>query len=110
LYNSVIAPALLPKTRTITDARGIQVTIPYEVKRVLTLREVHTEMCIVLGAEDRIVGIDDGTKANRSYGVMNVKLRPALQNLPCPISGKNLNLEEIIALKPDVIFLEDMDD
>ncbi|MDQ1279251.1 MAG: iron complex transport system substrate-binding protein [Thermoproteota archaeon] len=105
LYGSVIAPALLPKTRTVTDARGAQVTIPYEVKKVLTLREVHTEMCIVLGAEDKLVGIDDGTKANRSYGVMNVKLRPAIQSLPCPISGKSLNLEQIVALKPDVIFI-----
>jgi iron complex transport system substrate-binding protein len=62
-------------------------------------------MVVVLGAGNRLVGIDDMTKQGVGYGLFISKLVPALKNLPAPVSGKTLNKEALLALKPDVVLL-----
>jgi iron complex transport system substrate-binding protein len=68
-------------------------------------------MCIVLGAEEKLIAIDGGTKSGMSHNTFNIKLRPKLQSLPAPMSmnsselGNRKNIEQLIALEPEVVLV-----
>ncbi len=92
-------------TKAIIDSTGTTVNVPVNPQRIVALRSMQAEMVVVLGAENKLVGIDDMTKAGTGYGLFISKLRPALKNLPAPVSGKTLNKESLLALKPDVVLV-----
>ncbi|MCW4015187.1 MAG: ABC transporter substrate-binding protein [Candidatus Bathyarchaeota archaeon] len=93
------------ETRTIIDSTGDPVEIPADPERIIALRSGIVETIIALGAEDTLVGIDESTKDGTGYGEFPIELCPELMDLSCPVSGKTLNIEEIIALEPDVILI-----
>jgi iron complex transport system substrate-binding protein len=93
-----------PKTKTVVDSRGQSVTIPADVQRVIALRSGIIETMFALGAQDKIVGIDESTKTGEGYGEFPARLQPSIVNLPCPVN-QDPNIEEIIALNPDVILI-----
>ena len=104
LYSSgTFEPA--PATKTVIDSRGEAVEIPADVQRIVALRSGIVETLIALGAEDKLVGIDESTKAGTGYGEFPIQLRPNLIDMSCPVTGKDLNVEEIIALDPDVVLI-----
>jgi iron complex transport system substrate-binding protein len=53
------APPVLPYTFTLADGEGTNVTIPLEVKRIISLTPSHTEVVFALGAGSRVVGVTD---------------------------------------------------
>jgi iron complex transport system substrate-binding protein len=77
---------------TTTDDLSRPVSVPREIRRVVTLAPNLTEMIFALGAGNRIVGADD------------------YSNYPAPASrlpkvgGMQPNIEKIVALKPDIVF------
>jgi len=93
------------KTKTIIDSTGTSVEIPADVKRVVALRSGIVEMIVVLGAEDKLVGIDDYTAKGTDFGAYIAEICPQVLNLTVPVSGKTINLEQIIALEPDVVLI-----
>jgi iron complex transport system substrate-binding protein len=93
-----------PKTKTVVDSRGQTVTIPADVQRVIALRSGIIETLFALGAQDKIVGIDESTKTGTGYGEFPARLQASIVDLPCPVN-KDPNIEEIIALNPDVILI-----
>jgi len=100
--------ALTPTTttRTITDSLGRQVTIPAEVDRVVSLSIFPTEIISVLGAKDKIMGVDEWIKRGTMYGAFITKLHPDLQNLPSAGGGPlPVNVEELLAENPDVVLV-----
>ncbi len=97
------APALA--SLTVVDSTGTSVNIPSSPQRIVALRSMQAEMVVVLGAKDRLVGIDDMTKQGVGYGLFISKLVPALKDLPAPVSGKTLNKEALLALKADVVLV-----
>jgi iron complex transport system substrate-binding protein len=93
------------QTRTIIDSTGTSVEIPADVKRVVALRSGIVEMIVLLGAEDKLVGIDDGTAKGSGFSGYITKICPQVMNLTAPVSGHTMNLEQIIALQPDVVLI-----
>ncbi len=93
------------ETKTIIDSTGNSVEIPANPERIVALRSGIIETMIALGAEDKLVGIDESTKDGTGYGEFPIRLSPELIDLSCPVSGRSPNIEEIIALKPDVILI-----
>ncbi len=92
-------------TKTVIDSTGASVEVPTNVKRVVALRSGIIEMLCILGQEDKIVGVDEQTTVGTGYGAFNVQLCPELKNMTAPISGKSVNVESVIALQPDVVFI-----
>jgi iron complex transport system substrate-binding protein len=92
-------------TKTIIDSTGESVEVPTNVQRVVALRSGIVEMLCILGQEDKIVGVDEQTTVGTGYGTFNVQLCPSLLNMTAPISGKTVNVELVIALQPDVVFI-----
>lgn len=86
-----------PKTVTIVDSAENEVEIPYPANRIVLLSADNCELAIVLGAEDKIVGVADEAV---NYAEIGEKLKRAADvgNYMEP------NLEKIAELKPDVVF------
>lgn len=86
------------KTVTIVDSTGNRVEVPYPVERIACINPAAIEVIRALGAEDRIVGIDQFTKWNPDFNP-ELKDRPSI-GMPM---GMPPNYEKIIELNPQVV-------
>jgi iron complex transport system substrate-binding protein len=78
--------------RVVTDETGRQMTIPPNVRRIVTLAPNLTETIYALGASDRLVG-----DTNYCDTPPEAKLKPHVGGV------QNPSLEAIIALHPDLV-------
>lgn len=99
---SAKTPAPVPDTgRTVVDCSGREVTLPPEVDSVACLYAYTGHLTVLLGCEDRIDAVVKGLKRDL---LMERKLEN-LEDMPCPYSAGDINMEELAAVAPDVIFL-----
>ena len=80
-----------PAARTVTDELGRQMTVPGELKRVVSLAPSITEIIFALGKENLLKGVTRFSD-----------FPPAAKKLPQVGSYVHLDLEKIVALKPDL--------
>ena len=83
--------------RTITDMFGREVTLTRPVNRIVVLEPGDCEILCALGCGDALVG--RGAYCDYPASVLE---------LPVVQSGANTNLEEILALEPQVVIISDM--
>lgn len=76
----------------VTDASGVGIRLAAPARRIVSLSPHITELLFAVGAGDRIVG-------NVDYG----NYPPAARALPKVGDYANLDLEGIVALKPDLV-------
>lgn len=86
-------PAVYPMT--VTDDAGRVVTIATKPTKIISLVPSHTEIAYALGLGDKIVGVD----ANSDYP-------EAVLTLPKVGDYFGLNLEQIVALEPDLVLVD----
>jgi iron complex transport system substrate-binding protein len=80
--------------RSVTDDLGRQVTVPVNVKRVVSTAPSVTENIFAVGAGDRLVGVT--TFCNYPEQAKSIaKIGDTM----------NPNMETIVALKPDIVFV-----
>jgi iron complex transport system substrate-binding protein len=86
-----------PKNITVVDSADREIEISCPVDRIVLLSADNCELAIVLGAEDEIVGVEDGAA---DYVEIGDKFEKAAN------VGKysEPDLEKIAELKPDVVF------
>ena len=84
--------AQLGTARTITDEVGRRVTIPAEVRRIVSLAPNLTETVYALGLEDRLAG-------DTNY----CDTPPAAKSKPHVGNPQDPSLEAIVALHPDLV-------
>lgn len=98
----------------VTDGSGRKVEISREVKRLVCLGPGALRIISYLGASDRVVGVEDLEKralGGRPYRLAN----PGLGNLPSIGPGgpesinKKPNMEAVLSVSPDIIFITYMD-
>ncbi|WP_374712189.1 ABC transporter substrate-binding protein [Symbiobacterium terraclitae] len=96
-------PAAEPQsaTRTIVDQAGRTVTIPAEVNRVITTWRPSTLLVISAGGRDKIAGVDTSSQKSEFL----TKVFPGITDLPGVGNKKGLNVEQMVAVKPDVVFI-----
>ena len=82
---------------TVTDMFGREVTLPEAVTRIIAMEPSDCEILYALGCGDTLVG--RGMYCDYPASVLDL---PAVQ------SGENINLEEILALNPQVVVLTGM--
>ena len=85
-------PAQGAVARVVTDEVGRRVTIPAEVRRIVTLAPNLTETVYALGLEDRLAG-------DTNY----CDTPPAAKSKPHVGDPQNPSLEAIVALHPDLV-------
>ena len=89
--------------RLVTDQIGRQVHIPDVVNRVVILQHQTLNIAVQLDAMDKVVGVLDEWKTQ--LGANYVRLAPQLPTLPMPGGLTKVNIEELLKLKPDVVFV-----
>lgn len=82
---------------TVTDSRGVEIKFDNPPEKVLSLMPSNTEILYALGLGSKIIGVSE--YCNYPEDTANKKKIP---------TGQNLNIESIIALKPDTIFFGNM--
>ncbi|MBQ3104637.1 MAG: ABC transporter substrate-binding protein [Lachnospiraceae bacterium] len=87
----------VPDAVTVIDMMGRTITLEEPARRIVALTASDCEILYAIGAGDTLVG--RGTYCDYPAEVLEV---PAVE------SGANTNIEEIIALKPDVLLMSDM--
>ena len=82
---------------TITDDYGEKVTIPNNIQRIVSLSPSTTEILFAVGLGDKIVGIDEYSDyPEETKGITKIG------------SYLTPNLEIIVSLEPDLVFVSDM--
>ena len=92
--NSSTSRSDVVPTRIVTDDLGRRITIPTTIKRAISLAPSVTESIFAVGAGDRLVG--DTTFCNYPEEA------EAIQKVGDTL---NPNMETIVALRPDVVFV-----
>ncbi|MGE0970256.1 ABC transporter substrate-binding protein [Klebsiella sp. WOUb02] len=89
--------------RTITDQIGRQVTLPDRVNRVVVLQHQSLNLLVQLNAADDIVGVMSSWK--KQLGPAFARFMPAIEGLPTPGDLTQVNIESLLALHPQVVFV-----
>ena len=88
---------------TITDQLGRSVTLPDKVERIVCLQHHSLNILLELGVRDSIVGVMSGWEGLLGSYIANVF--PAVRTLPAPGTLKDVNIEALAALRPDVLIV-----
>jgi len=100
-FSMVVLPAIgadgYPKT--IVDQSNRTITIDKQVERVVPIVAWSYEPLYILGAQDKIVGVEQGSKVQYSY-LNGIGDKPAVGTYKEP------DYEKIIELKPDIVIVQ----
>ncbi len=86
---------------TVTDQAGREVTIEEEPQRLISAYYITTSLLMALDLEDRMVGIENDPEKRAIYGLST----PDLLTLPTVGTAKELDLEAVTSLEPDLLVL-----
>lgn len=86
------------ETFSVTDFRGVQVTLNQAPQKIISLLPSNTEIIFALGAGDKLIAVSEYCNYPEDA---NKK-----EKLP---TGEKLNIESLISLKPDLVILGKMD-
>ena len=86
----------------LTDQAGRTVTLEKSADRVVSVYYLSTSVLVALGAQDKVVGLEQKADSRVLYQMA----APELIDLPAVGSGKGVNVEETAALEPDVVILD----
>lgn len=99
----MLAGAHSALARTITDQIGRTVDVPDTVERAVVLQHQTLNILTQIDANGVIVGVLDSWQKNLGKGF--VRFMPSLATMPTPGSLRDVNIESLMALKPDVVFV-----
>lgn len=85
----------------LVDCAGRTVEIPKEKDRIACLYAYTGHVAVLLQCEEKVVAVVDGLKRD---SLMQMKI-PELNELSAPYNSGAINIEELAAAKPDLIFL-----
>ena len=94
------------ETKTIIDQGGNEVVIPVDIKRVAiaSLWPLPSVYVLYQGSGAKLVGMHPASKCAAEYSLL-MTVAPELKDVDTSfIQGGEVNVEELIKLKPDVIF------
>jgi iron complex transport system substrate-binding protein len=124
LLLTTLVPSAMGESRTIVDSRGVEVDLPVDIERVVTVSDgLVEEIMVELGVADKLVGIgsnglqhegdftyptEDGTTVAISGGKHVVlTLYPEVKNLPSVMDWGSgvMNYELLCSLEPDLVII-----
>ena len=100
------APAQQSATRTVVDQAGFTVELPETVERIVVcdILPLPSVLSVFFGSADKIVGMS-GTSMNAAENGLLGQLYPEILEAETGfINGYTVNSEELLKLRPDVVF------
>nr|WP_229655814.1 MULTISPECIES: ABC transporter substrate-binding protein [Erwiniaceae] len=98
-----LQPFYAQASRQVTDQLGRKVTIPDRVDRVVVLQHQTLNLLVQLDATKTMVGILGNWK--QQLGDNYQRLVPDLNNIPALGDLTHVDLEKLVALRPQVVFV-----
>ncbi len=93
------------KAKTVIDQNGMTVTIPKRIDSVVTLALPLPSAYALTGKPARlVVGMHPGSKSAIESSIMSVMYPDLLKAETSFVEGDNINIEELMKLKPDIAF------
>ena len=89
------------KTIVVEDQLDRKVEIKGAANRIISSYYISTSILISLGVKDKVVGIEAKAKNREMYK----KVAKEFLDLPAVGTGKEINVEECMKLKPDVVII-----
>ena len=89
--------------RIITDQLGRQVTIPDHVEKVVVLQHQTLNLLVQLNAQNEIAGVMTSWK--KQLGPEFSRFMPEITSLPTPGDLTSVNIESLLSLHPQVVFV-----
>lgn len=96
-------PALAQDTRTVTDMSGTKVTLPEKVNRVADLWHANNEVVMLLGGQDKLAATTPMIQKQKWVQTID----PDITKVKAPFAGDQLQTEELLKTKPDVVISSD---
>lgn len=90
-------------SRRMKDLSGRIVKVPTKVNRVADLWPANNQIVLLLGQSKKLVATPKIIKTNYWFQ----KLDPAIRKVTTPFAGDQVQAEELLALKPDVVISSD---
>ena len=87
--------------RSITDMQGVKVSVPEKVEKIAALWHANNEIILALGGMDKVVTTTDQIKKNKWFALVY----PKVKDLPAALNGKDIQVEELVKLAPDVVIV-----
>lgn len=87
------------ETREVTDQAGTKVEVPKNVKKIADLWHANNQVVLLLGGADKLVAATNPIKKNPWFA----KVYPRIKDVAAPFNGKDLQVEELMKLNPDVV-------
>lgn len=89
--------------RDVKDITGDVVKVPAKVEKIATLWYANNQIILMLGGADKIVATTDLIKNNKWFS----HVYPKISSIPNGVNGKDLQVEELIKLSPDIVIAAD---
>lgn len=89
--------------RTLTDQLGRQVTLPDHITRTVVLQHQTLNLLVQLNASDDVVGVLSSWK--KQLGPEFARVMPGIEKLATPGDLTQVNIESLLALHPQVVFI-----
>lgn len=108
--NSVLGAS---KWVTITDLAGRKVKVPIPAERIVAVGPGALRLICYLNGVSKVVGVENVEKTTTTPGKTYLVAYPELKNLPIIGQGgpnSTPDLEKLVAVKPDVIFIASLVD
>lgn len=99
LFGAALSAQAAPAARSVTDIKGRQITLPAQVNRVANLWHANNQIVLLLGGADKLVA----TTSNIRRGAWFAAVYPRIRSVPAVTDGQNLQLEELVAARPDAV-------
>ncbi len=94
------------ETRIVVDHTGREIEIPVEINRVVisSLLPLPSVYCLFEGSAEKLVGIHPSSMAAAENSILPSVVPDILEVNTDFLQGGELNIEELLNLKPDVVF------
>ena len=89
--------------RDVKDITGDVVKVPAKVEKIATLWYANNQIILMLGSANKIVATTDLIKNNKWFA----HVYPRISSIPNGVNGKDLQIEELIKLSPDIVIAAD---
>ena len=100
---SVTASLAEDSAITVTDMLGREIALDAPAEKIVVLMPADAEILWALGASDAVVGVGMYCATTEEKAVM-----PGIENLEVVNSGYVLNVEQVLALGPQVVIMTEM--
>ena len=86
-------------TRVVKDIDGTDVTIPKDITKVADLWHANNQVVLMLGGADKLVSTTTSVQGLPWFA----QVYPRIKEIPAPVKGTDVQMEEIQKLKPQVV-------